>query len=110
MPLDREPIRVCPILWLFRFWVQESAFFVGRPFQAVKKAPEKTAWKGRPTPRNGRALAPAYPPYGLVHSCPAPICLQGLHSLSLEAITEHTSGIYPKPCSKENASCGVRAW
>src|SRR3989338_3954875 len=55
MPLDREPIRVCPILWLFRFWVQESAFFVGRPFQAVKKPPEKTAWKGRPTPRNGRA-------------------------------------------------------
>src|SRR3990167_8155328 len=35
--------------------VQESAFFVGRPFQAVKKPPEKTAWKGRPTPRNRRA-------------------------------------------------------
>src|SRR3990172_9114703 len=48
MPLDREPVRVCPILWLFRFWVQASAFFVGRPFQAVKKPPEKTAWKGRP--------------------------------------------------------------
>jgi len=31
------------------FWVQESAFFVGRPFQAVKKPPEKTAWKGRPS-------------------------------------------------------------
>jgi hypothetical protein len=48
---------------LFRFRVQESAFFVGRPFQAVKKPPEKTAWKGRPTPRNGRAIIPR-PPRG----------------------------------------------
>jgi hypothetical protein len=40
---------------IFRFWMQESAFFVGRPFHAVKKTPDKTAWKGRPTAKTGRA-------------------------------------------------------